>query len=171
MTKAFIALALFLALAAPLAWPSPAVDGKVSPGEYGHSISALYGSATIYYDRDGSGGFYFAVAAEASGWVGLGLGSAVMDGSRIFMGYVKDGAPAFSEQLGAGHSHAESPKKDYDAWAVGQASGYTTIEFHIPAGVFPANAKSLDYIVAFTGATDFATYHEDNREGGRIDLQ
>jgi hypothetical protein len=170
-----LALLLCLALPAALAWALPRgalprVDGQVTQGEYGHSASVLYGSATLYWQGDGSGGLYLAVSAQTSGWVGLGLGRGVMDGSRIFMGYVKEGRPFFSEQVGAGHSHVESPATSYDSFAVAQQGGTTTIEFHLPAASLPTGAKSLGYIVAFAGSADLSTYHEDNREGGSLEL-
>jgi hypothetical protein len=34
---------LCLALSAASAWSLPKVDGQVSAGEYGHSVSVLYG--------------------------------------------------------------------------------------------------------------------------------
>ncbi len=161
---------LCFVLSAAFAWSLPKVDGQVSAGEYGRSVSVLYGSATLYYQSDGEGGLYLAVSARTAGWVGLGLGSGVMNGARIFMGYVKDGTPVFSEQIGEGHGHSEAPDRAADAYAVGQAGGLTTIEFHLRRDKLPLAGSNLNYIVAFAGAPDLATYHEDNREGGVIDL-
>jgi len=159
---------LFLISAA--AWSLPKVDGKISAGEYGRSISVLDDSATLYYDVDGGGGLYLAVSAATTGWVGLGLGTGVMNGAHIFMGFVKNGVPVFSEQIGEGHSHRESPEKSADSFAVGQEGGRTTIEFHVPAGKLPIVGKTINFVVAFSGSADLTTYHDDNREGGVIDL-
>ncbi len=161
---------VILASTAALAWSLPKVDGAVSAGEYGHSVSVIYDTATIYYQSDGAGGLYVAVSAQTTGWVGIGLGSSVMNGARIFMGYVKDGAPVFSEQVGDGHGHAPAADAAADAFAVGQAGGTTTIEFHLKRDKLPLSGTTLNYIVAFAGAADLSTYHEDNREGGAVDL-
>lgn len=169
MVKAGVAL-MSLALSATIAWSLPIVDGQVTNDEYAKSTEVLDGSATLYYQADGDGGLYLAVVAATEGWVGLGLGSGVMSGAHIYMGYVKDGAPVFSEQVGDGHSHGESAKESYDSSAVGQEGGMTTIEFHLPAGELPVADSKLDFVVAFSGSQDLTTYHEDNREGGSIDL-
>jgi hypothetical protein len=153
-----------------LAWSVPTVDGSVTPGEYGRSIAALDGAATIYYQNDTRGGLYLAVSAMTAGWVGLGLGSAVMNGAHIFMGYVKDGKPVFSEQVGEGHSHRQSPSVLADSFAVGHQGGTTTIEFHVPGDRLPVVGTTLSFIVAFSESADLTTYHEDNHEGGTIDL-
>jgi hypothetical protein len=152
-------------------WALPVVDGKVSPGEYAQSISLVYGDATLSYSADDSGGLYVAVRANATGWVGVGLGSTVMDGAHIFMGFLKDGKQFFSEQLGRGHSHQPSPALWADASAVGQEAGVTTLELHVPADKVRGLGNRIGFIVAFSGASDVTTYHEDNHDGGFIDLR
>jgi hypothetical protein len=163
-------LSIVLLAAATFGWSLPTVDGRISDGKYSRSISVVDGSATLYYQADGEGGLYLAVSAATTGWVGLGLGSAVMNGARIYMGYVKDGLPFFSEQIGEGHDHRPSPTKSYDSFAVRQEGGNTTIEFHVPAAKLPVVGKSISFIVAFSGSSDLTTYHEDNHDGGVIDL-
>jgi len=145
------ATVLVLLMMSTAAWSLPTVDGKISTGEYRRSISVLDGSATLYYDVDGQGGLYLAVSAATTGWVGLGLGTGVMNGAHIFMGFVKNGVPVFSEQIGEGHSHRESPDKSADSFAVGQEGGRTTIEFHVPAGKLPIVGKTINFVVAFSG--------------------
>src|SRR5208337_3129228 len=81
------ATVLVLLMMSTAAWSLPTVDGKISTGEYRRSISVLDGSATLYYDVDGQGGLYLAVSAATTGWVGLGLGTGVMNGAHIFMGF------------------------------------------------------------------------------------
>ncbi|MGA2477207.1 MAG: DOMON domain-containing protein [Spirochaetia bacterium] len=169
MKTALIVLAAAVLCAASL-WSLPTVDGRVIAGEYSRSVSLLDGATTVYYQVDDAGGLYLAVSAATSGWVGIGLGSVVMDGAHIFMGYLKDGAPVFSEQVGDGHGHHSSPGSTADASAVGQKDGVTTIEFHIPAGALPLPAGKINFITAFSGSADLSTYHEDNRDSGSLDL-
>ena len=152
------------------AWGEPAVDGKLVPGEYAHQVSVIDGAATVSWSPDGDGGLYFAVSAPTTGWVGLGLGSPVMSGAWIFMGFVKNGTPVFSEQRGVGHTHQPVESLRTDRWAVAQADGWTTVEFHLPASRLPVSGPSFPFIVAYSGAPDLTTFHEDNLDGGNITL-
>jgi hypothetical protein len=103
-------------------------------------------------------------------WVGIGLGSAVMDGARIFMGSIKDGTPVFSEQVGEGHSHRPAPDRAADRYALVQEGGKTTLELHVPFEKVPFVGKKVSVIAAFSGSTDLTTFHDDNHDGGTIDL-
>jgi len=169
MIKAAVVLAAYL-LFPGFAWPLPTVDGRVTPGEYSRSMSLLDGAVTVSWQTDISGGLYVAVSAATTGWVGLGLGSVVMDGAHIFMGFVRDGTPVFSEQLGTGHSHSQSPTRSADSFAVGLRDGITSLEFHLPADKVPLDGKKVDFIVAYSGSADLTTFHEDNHDGGFMDL-
>ena len=151
-------------------WSLPLVDGKVAKGEYGRSISLVYGSATFSYASDSAGGLYAAVSAPTTGWVGIGLGSVVMDGAHIFMGYVSGGKYVVSEQIGEGHGHHPSQEAWADQSAVTRDSGVTTLEIHIAAGRLPGAGK-VGFIVAFSGSADLTTYHEDNHDGGFMEFR
>jgi hypothetical protein len=161
----------FLLAAVAGGWPLPIVDGKVSEGEYSHSLSLIYGDATLFYAVDDSRGLYLALSAKTRGWVGVGLGSAVMDGAHIFMGFLKDGKGVVSEQEGKGHSHGPSPTTWADAAAVGEEYGVTTLELHIPADKIRGQGSRITFIVAFAGTPDMTAFHEDNHDGGYIDLR
>jgi hypothetical protein len=169
MARVTSIIVLVLASVLP-AWSAPTVDGVVSDGEYSRSLSLDYDAVTVHYDVGADGGLTFAVSAATTGWVGIGLGSVVMDGAHIFIGYVRDGKAVFSEQLGSGHTHAPSGPALADSEAVRQDAGTTTIEFHVPAGKVPVDGGKLDIIVAFSGSADLTTYHEDNHDGAIIDL-
>ena len=159
-----------LTLAAVPLWSQPLVDGIVQKSEYQHAIKALDGTATISYSVDAKGGLNIAVAAKTSGWVGLGLGSQVMDGAYIFMGYVRNGKTVFSEQKGSGHQHTASTVHRADTSSVRQTGGITTIEFHVQADKLPFKGKKFDYIVASAGAPNLTAFHEDSIDGGSISL-
>ena len=167
--KYLMGLMLALGIAAGLT-ALPVVDGAVKAGEYAHQASVVGDTATVSWSADGTGGVFLAVSAPTVGWVGLGLGSAVMDGAYIFMGFVKDGKAVFSEQKGAGHSHKPVTDPRADQSAVGQAGGRTTVEFHLPADKLPVKGKSFPFITAYSGAADLKTFHEDNADGGKITL-
>ena len=168
MKKIAAAAASFLTAA--ICWTLPHVDGKIAEGEYARSISLVYGDAAVYYQVDSTGGLYVAVSAPTEGWVGLGLGSVVMDGAHIFMGYVTSGQPVLSEQIGEGHSHHPSPIAWADLSAMAQNAGVTTLEIHIPADKMPKAARKIGFIVAFSSSADLTTYHDDNHDGGFMDL-
>jgi hypothetical protein len=157
-----------LLLFAAMVGAEPTVDGKLVPGEYAHQASVISDTATVSWSADGRGGLFLGVSAPTSGWVGLGLGSRVMDGAWIFMGYVKDGQFVFSEQKGLGHSHRPVDSPRTDQWAVAQADGRTTLEFHLPADRMPVTGLSFPFITAYAGAPDLATFHEDSLDGGTI---
>ena len=163
-------VAVGLCLAAICVWATPKVDGKVAPREYAHTLSVIYDTATVSWAADSSGGLYLAVSAPTTGWVGIGLGAVVMDGAHIFMGYVKDGQSVTSEQVGLGHTHTASPVAWADASAVSQQAGQTTLELHVPGSRLPVQDGKVSFIVAFAGKADTATFHEDNHDGGYIDL-
>ena len=127
-------------------------------------------TATVSWSPDGSGGAFFEVSAPTTGWVGLGLGSQVMDGAWIFMGFVNDGNPVFSEQRGLGHTHRPAESNRADLWAVTQTGGRTMVEFHLPAARMLVTGSSFPFIAAYSGAPDLSTFHEDNLDGGTITL-
>ena len=159
-----------LCLTAIFASATPRVDGTVTPGEYAHTLSVIYDTATVSWSADSSAGLYVAVSAPTQGWVGIGLGAVVMDGAHIFMGYVKDGQSVISEQVGLGHTHDASPVTWAEASAVSQQAGMTTLEVHVPGSRVPVQDGKVSFIVAFAGKADTATFHEDNHDGGYIDL-
>jgi len=148
---------------------APKVDGVIQSGEYVHQVDAVDGTATVYWAPDGKGGLYLAVSAPTTGWVGLGLGSQVMDGASIYMGYVDNGKPVFSEQKGRGHSHAPVAQKKADQSAVASKDGGTVIEFHLPASAVPSG-NSIPFITAYAGIPDLLTFHEDHLDAGTITL-
>lgn len=168
MKKTAAAAAAFL-VAAAFSWALPRVDGRVTTGEYARSVSLVYGDATVYYESDSAGGLYVAVSATTNGWVGIGLGSVVMNGAHIFMAHFKSGQPVISEQVGEGHGHHPSEVAWADQGAVAVDGGVTTLEIHIPTGRLPRAGK-VGFIVAFSGSADLTTYHEDNHDGGFMEL-
>jgi hypothetical protein len=168
--KTGVMMLSLLLLTAGSACALPTVDGRVTDGEYSRSIPLMYGDVTVYYQADERGGLYLAVTAPTTGWVGIGLGSAVMDGARIFMGSIKDGTPVFSEQVGEGHSHRPAPDRAADRYALVQEGGKTTLELHVPFEKVPFFEKKVSVIAAFSGSADLTTFHDDNHDGGTIDL-
>jgi hypothetical protein len=92
-----------------------------------------------------------------------------MSGATIFMGYVADGKPVFSEQKGKGHSHNPT-SKTWDSEAVTQTDGVTTVEFHLPPRNLPFQGNTTPFIVAYADSADLTTFHDDNHDSGTLTL-
>jgi len=137
---------------------------------YTHHLNLIGDTATVSWSADGSGGLSVAVSAVTEGWVGIGLGSQVMAGAWIFMGYVKDGQGVFSEQRGEGHSHHPVAEPRADRWSVTRQGARTVVSFHLPPGRVPLPGPEIPFITAYAGAPDLTTFHEDTLDGGVITL-
>jgi hypothetical protein len=139
----------------------PVVDGIVQPGEY--TLTRELRGATLSLARTADR-VYIALSAQTTGWVAVGTGTGRMDGSRIFIGYVKDGVATFEEDLGRGHRHSAAPDASDAPFAMAHAlteSGdRTVIEVELDASrVIDAGATEILLIAAYGSQDSFATYH------------
>ncbi|HUX12138.1 MAG TPA: hypothetical protein VMW87_03870 [Spirochaetia bacterium] len=137
----------------------PKVDGTVEPSEYAQTYTdnGVVISSQVTPDR-----IYMAITAPGDGWVALGLGSSVMNGATIFMGYVDtNGKPEITVQKGRFHTHSEFSGETPIAQAVGESNGKTTLEIAINRADFlDAGQKTMNYIFAYNkSAKDFRTRH------------
>ncbi len=109
----------------------PLADGTVSAGEYQYqdTVRGMKVYATLGTDDT----LYMAVQASTAGWVGIGVGGLVMNGSRLFMASILDGKPSFIEKAGVGHFYADAKSLVTKKWAVKTADGTTTLELSIPS--------------------------------------
>jgi hypothetical protein len=130
-----------------------------------HTLSVLGGKGTLVYGKDAQGGLSISLTVETTGWIGVGLGSSKMDGATIFMGYVKDGKPVFSQQKGSGHTHSAMDMPLWDQESVTLDSGKTTLGFHLPAAQIPYQGNQLPFIVAWSGATNLTQHHDAHDTG------
>lgn len=133
------------------------VDGVISPGEYPiiEKLNGIEFGASLSKD----GILTLAIRAPTEGWVAIGLGSGIMDGSWMLLAYDKAGVPAYSEQLGISHFHQPVKQTKILAKSVRAEGGYTTLEFQIKASEFEKGGK-LPVIMAFGKAANFTSYHE-----------
>ena len=153
-------MAAVLATAALRLGADPVVDGRADPGEYAHSQTLMGGKLVLSWQAGPDGGLYLAVSAHTTGWAAVGLGSAKMEGSVIYIGSVgADGTPAFSEDAGRGHGHSPAALKTADQHAVGFDEGWTTVEVHVPADALPGKGPGIPFIVAYAGSRDITTWH------------
>ena len=147
----------------------PTVDGNVQPGEY--LLSRDLDGTTLSMART-TDRVYLAVSAPTSGWVAVGTGTGRMEGSRIFIGYVKDGATTFEEDLGRGHRHGRAADTPVEtAHALVESGGRTMLEVELDASqVILAEASELRVIVAY-GARDSLTAYHRFRTSVSVELQ
>ncbi len=138
---------------------TPKVDGVIGPSEYAqtHTDNGVVIRSTFTPDR-----IYLAVTAPGDGWVAIGLGTSVMNGATIFMGYVdSSGTPQFTVQKGRFHTHSEFGGETPIAHAIAESGGETTLEIEVSRADFVSSGqKTLDYIYAYNrSAKNFRTRH------------
>jgi len=73
---------------------------------------------TIGATLGSDGMVYLSIQANTAGWVALGVGGLVMNGSRLFIAFDTGTKQSFYEQLGAGHSHGDPQDLVVSKWAV-----------------------------------------------------
>ncbi len=139
----------------------PVVDGVVQPGEY--ALTRELRGATLSLARTADR-VYIALSAETAGWVAVGTGTGRMDGSRIFIGFVKNGEVTFEEDLGRSHTHSAAPDASdapfVTAHALTESGGRTTLEVELDASrVIAAGATELRLIAAYGGQDSLSAYH------------
>lgn len=139
----------------------PVVDGVVQPGEY--ALTRELRGATLSLARTADR-VYIAWSAQTTGWVAVGVGTGRMDGSRIFIGYVKDGSVTFEEDLGRNHSHGAAPDASDAPFAIAHAltesNGRTVLEVELDASrVIASGANELRLIAAYGGQDNLSAYH------------
>jgi hypothetical protein len=135
----------------------PKVDGTIGSGEYAYesTIKGMKVGATLGTD----GMLYLAVQAPTSGWVAVGTGGLIMNGSRLFFGAVQDGKPSFSEMAGAGHGAVPAKSQVVKKWAVASAGGATTLEL-VLASTDAVWKGSVNSILAYSVVPDFRARHK-----------
>jgi len=159
MAAILVLLSAAAVMAIPLAAQSNAttIDGRIAKGEYGDltSLNGIEFGAALSAD----GILTLAIRAPTSGWVAIGLGTGIMDGSWILMAYDSDGKQSFSEQKGISHFHQPIKDTKLVAQAVRTLDGTTTLEFQVRLADFEKNGR-LPVILAYGRHADFRSYHE-----------
>jgi hypothetical protein len=134
------------------------VDGVIRPEEYTyvHETKGL----KLYLARTSSS-VYAALAADTTGWVGIGFKSDKMNNAEILIGYVKDGKGSLFEQLGKVHTHNDKNIPYVETFALTESSSATFLEVELDAkGVVSSGQKTLPLIVAYGGDDTITSYHK-----------
>lgn len=144
---------------------APKVDGVIGASEYAQTQTdnGVVIESTFTPDR-----IYLAVSAPGDGWVAIGLGTSVMNGATIFMGYIdSNGSPQFTVQKGRFHTHSDFSGETPIGHAVAEADGTTTLELEVNRADFvPSGTRTLDIIYAYNrSAKDFRTRHSFRNAG------
>jgi len=153
--KRLITLVLLAGIAAA-AWAQPALDGKIAEGEYSAVRTKDGFTLAASLSADGAT-LSVAVSGATQGWIAIGIGTLKMNGSFMIMGYVADGKPFVSYELGKGYSHSPTPAPGASATVV-ESGGTTTLEVALPAADFVKNGV-LQTIVASGAKDDFRSKH------------
>lgn len=108
----------------------------------------------LYAAQDG-GSLCLKIRANTEGWVAIGVGSKVMDGSSIVIGYVENEQPSIRMDLGAGHSHRVLDEQVFSKIEIQEIDGLTILEAAIPM----PDEDLLDIILAYGTADSFVSMH------------
>jgi len=138
---------------------TPQIDGVVAQDEYG--FKEEYAGLTLYAARRQESVF-FALVAQSTGWVSIGVGSKVMNDAHIIIGFIKDGQLQFKEQIGVGHGHEDLAVTEslITDLAVKEADNITTLEVEVRAsGIIKEGQKELPIIIGFSGQDSFTSRH------------
>ena len=162
LTLAFLALALAggaFAQASLTKSPSlPSIDGAIGASEYQFSTVAANG-IKVFATLGADDMLYIAVEAPTSGWVAAGVGGLVMNGSRLFLGAVQDGKPAFIEKAGIGHFYTDAKTLVVKKWAVKTAGEDTVLELELPSSAAVYKGQ-INAIFAYATVPSFTTRHK-----------
>ncbi|MBI9101810.1 MAG: hypothetical protein JEY99_05305 [Spirochaetales bacterium] len=133
------------------------IDGQIMSGEYSNTKELR--KASLFWEVEGDD-LRIAIHAETDGWIAVGLGSARMDGSEMFMGYFKNGESFFEEHLGKGHSHSKVENNRDVEFALMEDDGFTFFEFKVKKSDFiSAGQNDLPVILAYGTRDNFRSMH------------
>ena len=135
----------------------PTIDGSVGASEYQYS-SALTSSITVHATLGSDDSLYLAVEAPTSGWVAIGVGGLVMNGSRLFLGAIQDGKAAFIEKTGIGHFYSDAKELIVKKWAVTTNGNHTVLELSLPSSAALSKGQ-IKAIFAYSNSPSFTRKH------------
>ena len=136
---------------------NPSVDGTIGASEYQYS-SALPPGITLHATLGSDNRLYLAVEAPTSGWVAIGVGGLVMNGSRLFLAAIQDGKPAFIEKTGIGHFYTDAKQLVVEKWSVATKGNDTVLELSIPASAAISKGQ-IKAICAYSNSPSFTRKH------------
>lgn len=169
MKALVLASALFICIFpawSQVAETDPKMDGVVAKGEYAATQVKSDIAVGAKLSADGAT-LYVSVSAKTEGWISVGVGSAMMDGSFMILGFVSNGVPTISMEQGKGKSHSVVAASGVTA-VVSEVAGYTTLEAAVPASRFVVSGK-LDLIAAY-GTRDNTTSRHSKRASYTLSL-
>lgn len=153
-------LIALMALTAAVAWSQTSgkvvLDGTISAGEY-KTVEVKNEFTIAARLSDDEATLFAAIQGPTAGWIALGVGTLKMNGSFMILGYVAEGKPYVSFELGKGYSHAPTPAPGAEAF-VSETAGVTTLEVSLPALTYVKDGV-LQLIAASGAKDDFKSKH------------
>jgi hypothetical protein len=156
LTIAFVSLGLSAQTTLSKTDKIPTLDGAVSSGEY--QFTGSYGNMKLSATLGSDDTLYLAVEAPTSGWVGIGVGGRIMNGSRLFLGAVQSGKAAFIEKAGVGHFYTDAKELVVKKWAVKTVGADTVLELSIPSSSAIWKGQ-ISLICAYSNSPSFDAMH------------
>jgi len=132
------------------------LDGAITDGEY-KTVEVKNEFTLAARLSEDKTTLYAAIKGPTTGWISIGLGTLKMNGSFMTLGYVAEGKPSVSFELGKGYSHAPTPAPGAQAF-VSETAGVTTLELSLPAQTYVKNGI-LQVIAASGPKDDFKSKH------------
>jgi len=149
-----------LAVTATVSWAQTAgkvtLDGMINEGEY-KTVEVKNEFTIAARLSDDKSTLQVAIKGPTTGWMAIGMGTLKMNGSFMILGYVADGKPSVSYELGKGYSHAPTPAPGASAF-VSETDGVTTLEVSLPALSYVKDGV-LQVIGASGPKDDFKSKH------------
>jgi hypothetical protein len=134
----------------------PKVDGVIAASEY--QYSGAVSGMKIYATLGSDDMLYIAVEAPSSGWVAAGVGGLVMNGSRLFLGAIQDGKPAFIEKAGVGHFYTDAKELVVKKWLVKTTGDLSVLELSLPSSAALWKGQ-INMIFAYSKSSSFSSKH------------
>jgi hypothetical protein len=135
----------------------PTVDGAIGASEYQYT-GTVAGVIKVSMSLGSDDMLYIAVEAPTSGWVAAGVGGLVMNGSRLFLGAMQDGKPAFIEKAGVGHFYTDAKQLVVKKWSVKTSGEDTVLELELPASAAVWKGQ-INAIFAYSKSPSFSVRH------------
>ncbi len=145
----------------------PKVDGVIEGKEYSLSADAPDMQLNLSWVKEV---LYVGVSGQTRGWVAIGIGPGLMDGSTIYIGFVRGGRTEFRVQRGSGHSHGDTKGEAPERHAMREAGDRTVLELALKASEFLSpGQRQLDVILAMGASDSFGEYHQ-SRYGAVVSI-
>lgn len=140
----------------------PQVDGS---GEGFLSRPFQSAGADIYLAHD-SEMLYVHLETEAEGWVSVGFNrqGGGMDGANMILGYLDNGTPAYSDDVGQGRRHSKISSPAVEDFFFSSEDGLTVMAFSYPLTFPEGEGYALEELVTGETYTMIVAVHNSSHD-------